>query len=139
VKQEILDVILRFVEHDLPLREFQERFGALYFRARSGRNRSREVNAICNEVIVLIAEHSRGHRSEDSLRQELANAMRPFAPQWEMPSPGRVVLRSDLNQKILVATYVSSVRVVRMPPKRDELALGTSAMRLSLGPAAARA
>ncbi len=71
MKQEILDVIRRFVDRELPLAEFRERFFPLYARSRSERGRFPEACAICNEVIVLIAESSRGHRSEDSLRLEL--------------------------------------------------------------------
>jgi len=76
--QEILDLISRYVERRLSLVDFQSEFAAKYLQIRQSRDRAGRASELCDLAIGPLAELSRGHRSESSLRHELENAVRPF-------------------------------------------------------------
>jgi hypothetical protein len=76
--KELRNLVSRYLERELPLEGFQQEFAALYFRVRNNHHAPIAASELCNAIIGPLAEMSRGHRSEDSLRTEWANAIRPF-------------------------------------------------------------
>jgi hypothetical protein len=82
--EKIRNLALRYVRAEIHLGDFQRDFALLYAQAR----RSRQTPRLLDEVVLPLAELSRGHRSEGSFRAELANFMRPFGnqPFFDQPS-----------------------------------------------------
>ena len=76
---EIYRLIEQYIAGEIDVAEFSQRFAGLYAGTRQNRNVSRAAAQLCGAVIGPFAEYSRGHRSEASLKGELANAVRPFA------------------------------------------------------------
>ena len=79
--KQILSIAKRYLEREIHLRDFQQEFAALYFQVRRGRDRKQPASILCDRIVGPLAEYSSGHRSEDSFREELASAIRPFAGQ----------------------------------------------------------
>jgi len=78
-EEEILADVQGFASGHLPLDAFRQRFAQAYFSVRNDPQASRSAAArLCDRIVGPMAEFSRGHRSEESLKQELANAVRPF-------------------------------------------------------------
>jgi hypothetical protein len=75
VDEEILKLSDRYLRGQIELREFQSQFAQQYVRSRIGH----EVSNLCDSIVLPLAELARGHRSEESFRAEVANAIRPFA------------------------------------------------------------
>ena len=72
----ITEHALRYVDGKAALPEFEDWFVPVLWEV----NRSDNQVAIdlASEIHILIAEHSRGDRSSESLREELAEVVRPF-------------------------------------------------------------
>src|SRR5437588_6198607 len=83
---EILADVQSFASGKLPLDVFRQRFAQAYFSVRNDPRASQSAAQLCSRVVGPLAEFSRGHRSEEALRLELANAVRPF----ERPLVARV-------------------------------------------------
>ena len=79
LEKQLLDLIQRYLSGQIGAPDFYEEFASFYFAVRQERDAPREAVRICGSVIGPYAEFSRGHRSEDSFRRELANAIRSFA------------------------------------------------------------
>src|SRR5205807_372858 len=79
MEQRILNLISEYLDGRLRLSEFQQRFAGCYLQVRNN-GAAGSASELCNKVIGPLAELSRGHRSEESLQQELTAAIRPFAP-----------------------------------------------------------
>jgi hypothetical protein len=76
--EQILNLVEEYLQRNIQLHDFQQRFAGIYFQVR--RNRRSSAGAVlCNEIVLPLAELSRGHRSEDSFRERLAGAIRPYA------------------------------------------------------------
>ena len=79
LKEQILALVRRYLARGIDRSAFSEQFAGLYVQARNSRDASLAARNLCNSLMLPFAELSRGHRSEDSFRQELVNAIRPFA------------------------------------------------------------
>ena len=76
--KQILNLAAEYLQHNgIPLHDFQQRFAGIYFQVRQSQGRS-GGSALCDEIVLPLAELSRGHRSEDSFREKLAEAIAPF-------------------------------------------------------------
>jgi hypothetical protein len=78
MSEKLQNLINRFLRREIAVEDFQVQFYGLYFQVRNGRIRG-DASRICDAVVLPLAEFSNHHRSERSLREELANAIRPFA------------------------------------------------------------
>ena len=75
IDEEILKLSDRYLRGQIELREFQSQFAQQYVLSRIGH----VVSNLCDSIVLPLAELARGHRSEESFRAEVANAVRPFA------------------------------------------------------------
>jgi hypothetical protein len=76
---EALDaLVIRYVFDKISVDDFRKAFAAYYFRARQSERNDAQANALANRIVGPLAEFSRGHRSEASLREELAKTVHPF-------------------------------------------------------------
>jgi len=88
---EIQRLVEQYLAGEISLADFSPRFGVLYALVRQDRSiASRAAAQVCNAIIGPFAEHSRGHRSEASLKEELVNAIRPFAQKESAPSEATI-------------------------------------------------
>ena len=76
--KEILNLVDRYLSQEIHLDDFQQRFARIYFQVRKSRNRLEPASRLCDEIVGPLAELSRGHRSEDSFRKELAQIATPL-------------------------------------------------------------
>ena len=95
----VLCLIERYIADEISTPDFASRFAGLYARVRQDRNAPRAAAQLCSAVIGPLAEHSRGHRSELSLKGELANAIRPFASKPEMAPYSAIPQKISLFEK----------------------------------------
>ncbi len=79
LSRQIESLIDEYVSGAIPASAFAERFAGLYFTVRQARNPGTAAARLCDAVIGPLAEFSRGHRPEESLRQDLKNAARQLA------------------------------------------------------------
>jgi hypothetical protein len=70
-KEDIHQAIRQCLSGDTPLDDFRQWFAAAYVEVRQDPTSSREVSQMCSQILGPLAEFSRGHRSEDSLREAL--------------------------------------------------------------------
>jgi hypothetical protein len=76
---EALDaLVIRYVSDRMAVDDFRKAFAACYFRARQSNGSDAQANLLASRIVGPLAEFSRGHRSEASLREELAKTVRPF-------------------------------------------------------------
>jgi len=80
LKEQILALVRRYLEEGINRSAFSEQFASLYFQVRNSRIASPDVQRLSSSLMLPFAELSQGHRTEASFRQELENAIRPFAP-----------------------------------------------------------
>jgi hypothetical protein len=78
--KQVLQLIEQYVAGEIPFVDFSQRFAGLYFAVRQGRNVPRQASQLCSLAIGPLAELSRGHRTEESLREALRGIVRPFVP-----------------------------------------------------------
>jgi hypothetical protein len=71
VDGEIRSLVSRYLNQEIRIDEFQVGFAGLYLRVRSSGSRSGQAAKLCNQIVLPLAEFSREHRSESSLRQKL--------------------------------------------------------------------
>jgi hypothetical protein len=71
--------ISEYLRHELSLEDFRVAFASTYFHARQDPSADKKLHLLMNRLIGPFGEFAAGHRSEDSLRLELANAARPVA------------------------------------------------------------
>ena len=106
MEQRILKLISEYLDNHLQLPEFQQQFAGFYFQVRQNGNVG-AASELCDKVIGPLAELSRGHRSEESLRQELTASIRPFV---ERPfAENYCGDLSPLPQPELIAEFASNV------------------------------
>ena len=75
VAQQLRELIEDYVAGAIPVSEFSERFASLYFAVRQQQSHEQSAAALCSAVVGPLAEYSRGHRAESSLRLELEKAL----------------------------------------------------------------
>lgn len=69
LERQIKNLIASYLDGEISLNDFRERFGAQYLESRGG---PAGASGLCNQVVGPLAELSRGHRSESSLKSILA-------------------------------------------------------------------
>jgi hypothetical protein len=72
--RQLRELVESFVAGNLSASDFSERFASLYFAIRQ-QGQDASAAALCSAVIGPLAEYSRGHRAEASLRMELEKAL----------------------------------------------------------------
>ncbi len=77
---QLRSLIERYLAHEIDRSDFAQQFADLYFQIRRRRVVSPEAKRLCDCVIGPFAELSRGHRAEESFREELTGSARPLAP-----------------------------------------------------------
>jgi hypothetical protein len=81
--REILSLIEQYVAEEIAVADFSQRFAGLYFAVRQERSAPRLASQLCNFVVGPLAEFSRGHQSEERLREGLQNILRRLQRQME--------------------------------------------------------
>lgn len=77
-----------YVGREIDVDDFRQAFASAYFHIRTSAPEDQEANGLASGLMLFVAEFSSGHRSEVSLRKELANAIRPFEQLMVEVSPG---------------------------------------------------
>jgi hypothetical protein len=72
--QQIRELIESYVAGTVRASDFAERFASLYFAVRQ-QSEDASAAALCSALVGPIAEYSRGHRTEASLRELLEKAL----------------------------------------------------------------
>ena len=90
----IRNLVVGYLRDEIHLQDFQQQFAGVYFQARKNRNANRSASKLCDEIVLPLAELSRGHRSEMSFREELVNAIHPFRGSivWNSIQPDKISL-----------------------------------------------
>jgi hypothetical protein len=78
-EEKIRELIGHYLANQIDRAAFSQSFAGLYFQVRNNRDASSEARRFCNAVVLPFAELSRGDRTEQSFREELAKTVRPFA------------------------------------------------------------
>jgi hypothetical protein len=78
LEQQIRELVRRYLAREIDPSAFAEYFAPLYFLVRRNPKTDTAACQLCNAIVLPLAEFSRGHRSESSLREELENAVRHF-------------------------------------------------------------
>jgi hypothetical protein len=71
---QLRELIESYVAGTVQVSEFSERFAVLYIAVRQ-QNGEPSAAGLCNAVVGPLAEYSRGHRAEASLRLQLGKAL----------------------------------------------------------------
>jgi hypothetical protein len=72
MRKEQLELAIRqCLSGDMALDDFREWFAGAYVQVRQDPNVSHEASQLCSQIVGPLAEFSRGHRSEDSLRKAM--------------------------------------------------------------------
>ncbi len=74
--QQIQELLEPYIAGRVSLADFSPRFASLYFAVRQSGNSRSLASQLCNVAIGPLAEHSGGHRSEDSLRDSIRQSLR---------------------------------------------------------------
>jgi hypothetical protein len=77
IELEIQKHLLQYLDRQIPLHEFEDWFVHVLWSI--DRYHDVELKQLAGTIHNRIGEFSRGDRTEASLRQELENAIRPFA------------------------------------------------------------
>lgn len=85
INASVLEIAQQYLEGTMDLVGFQADFARLYARAR----RLREHAPLLDAIVLPLAELGRGHRSEESLRKKVSEAIRPFVASLATPQPNR--------------------------------------------------
>jgi hypothetical protein len=67
-----------YLDDEIDVDRFRESFAGAYFYVRNLSPRDKEASSLVDRVMPSVAEFSGGYRSEQSLRDELGSAIRPF-------------------------------------------------------------
>ena len=70
-KEDLEQAIRLCLSREMPLDDFRQWFAGAYAQVRQDPNASREASKLCSQIVGPLAEFSRGHRSEESLRGAL--------------------------------------------------------------------
>jgi hypothetical protein len=123
MSDKIQNLAALYLRREILLEDFQRQFAGLYFQVRRSRDRRESASKLCDWIVGPLAELSRGHRSEDSFREELANAVRPFASEPVMLRSPEAALRPSVRTQVKDAgfdaleahTIIASWAVSRVP------------------------
>ena len=75
---QIRNLIARYLANQIDRSAFSQAFAKLYFQVRNNRNASLTARRLCDGIVLPFAELSRGDRTEQSFREELARIVPPF-------------------------------------------------------------
>lgn len=104
---ELLNLFFGFLDKKVPLADFQEAIALAHWDIESA---VPELSSLVYTAVGKLSEFSRGHRTESSLREDLANAVRPFArrPYVGRPKLGKPSVRAiTANRSWWVSALVS--------------------------------
>jgi hypothetical protein len=93
-RAEIKNAFVQYLAKDLSLEDFQERIALAHW---SIERAAPDMAKLVYCAVGKLSELSLGHRTEQSLREELANAIRPFAPS---PIPAQPEYISSWGSKV---------------------------------------
>jgi hypothetical protein len=102
--EQIRDLARRYIDENISIEDFRVAFAGLYFRARQSARRDARANSLASRIIGPLAEFSRGHRDEQSLRRELATAIRPFAASGILANPFQAATPLHCGGTVVVHT-----------------------------------
>jgi hypothetical protein len=110
-EEQIRNLIARYLANQIDKAAFSQSFAGLYFRVRNNREESLAARRLCSEIVLPFAELSRGHRTEQSFREELAKAVRPFVQQLPRAAYGTV---GPMGTIVASSSPISSVIAFRI-------------------------
>lgn len=106
-----------YLDDEIDVEGFREAFAGAYFHVRNLARHDIEASRLADKLMPPVAEFSGGYRSEQSLRRQLALAIRPFARE---------------------PVYAPALEFVFGEPQENVLQSGSSTQPVSLFLAAAR-
>jgi hypothetical protein len=95
MRDQIVGLVQQYVAGEISASDFSQSFAGFYFAVRQNRNAEPSASRLCGDIVGPLAEFSRGHRSVDSLREELANAIRPFVESIQRKPPASIRLSDN--------------------------------------------
>ncbi len=95
--------VQRYIDNETDIDTFRGSIVGAYVYARNQASEDGEANLLVSALMLPYAEFSAGHRSEHSLRRELANALRPF-----VASSTITVLKVNLSRSWFLASSRSA-------------------------------
>jgi hypothetical protein len=123
LEHQIEALVARFIDRNIPAGEFSRQFASLYFSVRQDVASSRAANRLCSRIIGPLAEYSRGHRSEESLRGALRGSIRTLPYQ----TSAAVIVYDERPREHRVAPLaVAAAAVVLCIPSSDVSSPGVS-------------
>jgi hypothetical protein len=120
----MLECVRYYLANRMDTEAFRQSFASAYHYTRSRAAHDQQARSLANSLIGPFAEFSAGHRSEESLRRELANAIRPFEEQHR-------VLQFDGNGNAVATKTAASTEEVPIvllwtePPSRTSFSVGS--------------
>ena len=76
----IIKAVRMYIDGKSSIQELRSTFGTLYYFAKKRNELDAQGSTFVGRIMAILAEFSRGHRTEHSVLEELANAIRPFEP-----------------------------------------------------------
>ena len=70
----------RYIDQSISIDDFRAAFAVLYFHARQSSKSDARANSLASKIIGPLAEFSRGHRGEASLREDIGNSIGSAMP-----------------------------------------------------------
>ena len=119
----ILNLFSDYLAREIPLEDFQEQIALAHW---SVEDDAPELCGLVYPAVGKLSEFARGHRTEDSLRKDLATAIRPFALRDMRESPPRPLLL-DLTLEFGSIRKLPSSSPIVLCPNREVLFYGESA------------
>ena len=79
-ENDMQQVLQQYLASDISLDVFLGWFAGAYVSVRENCGASAESRILCSQIVVRVAEFSRGHRSEEELRRQLKAYAHHFVP-----------------------------------------------------------
>jgi hypothetical protein len=127
---QVAALVKRYLDGTIALHELEDTYLPLLWDA----DEDSDVVQFLGHVNNLIAERGRSDRTEESMREELVNAVRPFVLWVERPAPYIFLVKNRSMQAEQPSKTESCGITLRKPPAREELsACGTATSFHGLG------
>jgi hypothetical protein len=114
---EILNSFRAFAMGLLAIEDFQEQVAVAHWDIESS---APDMSSLVYRAVGRLSEYSRGHRDERSIREEIANAIRPFAvstkPVQSEPVSSWGSRTSSFRLPLVAAGGISQGSVWSIPP-----------------------
>ena len=102
IQDYIVGSIFEYLDHRLSLDDFRVAFAGTYAYVRQKAPQDEQCGRLMNRLVGPFGEFSAGYRSEASLREELANAIRPF----KRTSANPLTIERSLAQPLMTSEPV---------------------------------